>query len=705
MTPVRKWGVGSVVVLLVVIGVFLRFWMLGFAPFRADTMNLYRAALGGQRIVDIWRDPPWLNQIPLGETLSMLAYRSGLPVNPSFAVRAPFALMGSATLLLLWRFAVRRFGTRAGWVVLFLAILNPYQLYYSRTSYYYIGVVFASTAMIMVLWDIRERLRRGELPYRWQWGAWFAATALACHMHMSAWILAAFQGGALFLFGWNGLKHSLNLRKRFLLHVFTIGFLLALLMSRWVYRAILEMIKVSNSGGHLASPIWPELRRLFPAYFAGENLLAVWLLVAVTVVALMALIVSFRRRTEFADFAIIGGLQVLVLMLYVGLAGGGLAKVTYFSGIWPLFIWFLGVGLWQGAEVLSAGRRWVQYGVVGVVLVAYTVLALPPAWAIVNLEGKLIPTLKINEWAIENLPTGTPILVDNWLQPWNQLAIHNADQINYTFTVPDDPIENYRALNWRATAAAFFKKYPQAALLEVDPGKYQDKVGPWHFPEQNFARIVSITNTPAVTLQKYCVYPLGRFALKDGKTRYRNRIFYNTTEDLIAAAKRDNESALRLYGDGWRFLKPWQPMQGWPEQLMQMLWLQAGMVGDGGKTVASLADLQKIPQQQAMRYLNQGRWADYRIPGARSALRLFNLTENELSATLTVTGIALSGNVRCMIGGEVVLFPQTLMVARQVPITLKPGENEVVVAMPMNQFLLVHDVRLTASGAGEIARE
>jgi hypothetical protein len=297
---------------------------------------------------------------------------------------------------------------------------------------------------------------------------------------------------------------------------------------------------------------------------------------------------------------------------------------------------------------------------------------------------------------LENLPPGTPVLVDHWLHPWNQLAVHNQSNINYTFTVPDEPIENYRAMNWPATVQKFFEKYPEAALLEVARGRYLDKVGPWTFPAEHFARMVSITNGPAMTLRKYKVFPKLDYAAAN-TNQVVTRIFYNTTEDLIAAARKDGRPTLRLYGEDWRYFKPWQPMQGWPEQLMQALWLQAGMYAGGGKTVASLADLQKMPQQQAVQYLNQGRWADYRIPGERSPLRLFNLTDEDLQATLTVTGIALSGNVRCMIGDQAVVFPQTLLIERRIPVALKPGENEVVVSLPANQFMLVHDIRLDSA--------
>ena len=684
----------GLVVFLLFAGVFLRFWMLGNAAFPADELNFYKLAQWNQGIIELWQNPPWMNQIPFCETFTILLKEIGLPVSP-FVTRLPFAITGVLTLLLVWYFTWRYFGTGSAMVVLIIAILNPYQLYYSRTAYYYAGATCWSAAMLLAFWTIREHVTNGRCPMVRHMVAWLIAAALACHMHMSVWVVAGVQGALMLGVGLYALRNDRRQRNRFLLLVGSTGMVLALLMSRWIYRAILEMIKVSTSGGHLGSPVTSELTRLFPAYFAGENLLAVLLLVGVAGIAGVAAWRSRKTQNPFWSFSWIAGLHIVALMLYVGFAGGGVGKISYFSSIWPFFICFLGIGLWKGLEFLAGGRKALQYGALMLFLSFYAGLTLLPAWAIVTLEGKPMPTFKINDWVMKNLPPGTPILVDHWLFPWNHLAIHNTDQINYTFTVPDDPVENYRAFGWRATASAFFKKYPDAALLEVDRDKYIEKVGPWSYPSEHFLRSASITNEQAMVLRHYGVIPTAEYAVAN-TNQVVTRIFYNTTEDVINTARRNGKSVLCLHGEGWRYLKPWQPMQGWPEQLMQMLWIQAGMYGDGRKTMASVADLQKIPPQQANGYLNQGRWADYRIAGAHSALRLFNLTEQDLPATLTVTGIALSGNVRCMISDEAVLFPQTLMTERRIPVTLKPGENEVVVAMPANQFMLVHDVRLEA---------
>jgi len=678
-------------IVLLSLGVFFRFWNLGGPPFPADEMEFYKLALSNRGILDLWRNPPWLNQMPLNEIFTLLLVKVGLPASP-FVTRLPFAVMGALALVMLWRFVSRYFGAVASCVVLFLAIFNPYQLYYSRTAYHYAGVTCWSVAMVLSFWGIRDALVQKHCPSLRKVALWGIAALLACHMHMSVWIVAAVQGALLFGMGLLALRHSRSERIRYVLMMVLSALVLVAVMSRWIYRAVRMMV---DSTEQLGASVSDELMRLFPAYFAGENLLAVMLLIGIAGIALVAAWRARKTQDPFWSFSWIAGLHIVALMLYVGFAGGGVGKISYFSSIWPFFICFLGIGLWNGLEFVSGGRKGLLYGALVLILAAYVGLTLRPAWAIVTLDGKPLPTFKINDWVMKNLPPGTPILVDHWLFPWNHLAIHNTDQINYTFTVPDDPVENYRALGWRATASAFFEKYPDAAFLEVDRDKYIDKVGPWHFPLEQFARIASLTNEPVMLLRRYGVIPTAEYAAAN-TNQVVTRLFYNTTDDVISATRRSGKSVLLLYGEGWRYLKPWQPMQGWPEQLMQTLWIQSGMYGEGRKTVASLNDLQKISKQQAMLYLNQGRWADYRVPGTHSPLRLFNLTEQDLPATLMVTAIALSGHVRCMIGDQIALFPQTLLTERRLPVTLKPGETQIVVAMPMNQFLLVNDVRLVA---------
>jgi hypothetical protein len=267
------------------------------------------------------------------------------------------------------------------------------------------------------------------------------------------------------------------------------------------------------------------------------------------------------------------------------------------------------------------------------------------------------PYAAVSAWADATLPPGTLVLTERSSAANNEFREYAPKHVKFVSTVPNPTAEQYHHLNFRKQTERFFDNYPSSALYLERHLWSHDEVGPWPGVLERFARHHSMTNWALMQLSRVGFDCKDDLSMRDDQDYFVTSIYYNLPEDLVDRARQDGLALLRLYGEGWRYVKPRQPMQGWPEQLMQMLWLQAGMYADGGKTVTSLAELEKVPQQQANQYLNKGRWADYRIPGAKSPLRLFNLTDSDLEATLTITGIALSGNVRCMIGDQLKLFP------------------------------------------------
>jgi len=630
-----------VLILFAAAGVF-RFWMLGHTPFTADTMDFYRLALRNQSIVDFWKNPPWMNQMPLNETFALLLIKAGLPATP-FVVRLPFAAMGVLTLFFVWRFAVRRFGTGAALLTLILAVFNPYQIYYSRTAYHYSGAICWSAALFLAFWSIKETVEKNKTPGKKQMALWFLAAAVTCHMHMSVWIVVGLQALLLLIFG---LRLKGSFRNIFLMRFLIGGVLLGILMLRWILRAVHEILNFHGAGGtgNLALPsAGPEFLRLLPAYFAGENIFAVaWLLIFIAL-AVFALFGTSETARRFRSLAWICALHIAGVMLYLAVVGGGLAKITYFSGVWSHFILLTAVGAYLGVQRLVAGS-WRAGLYVLLLAGGYIALTAWPDRAIVRLEGTPTPFYKINDWVLKNLPEGTPILTDRWLEPWNELAIHNPGNINYTFTVPDEPVETYRQLNWRKTAEQFFEKYPEAAFLELNRGKYEAKFGEWAFPQSYFAHYASITNGPALVLHRWKVLDFA-----DANTnRVITRIYYNTPEDLVVAARRDGRDVLRLYGAGWGYAKP-----GW----------------------------------------QQGHFEDYRILGQSASIDLYNLKETALSGSIEISAATAERPKTISVAGTTTVFAPGRIRTWTVPLTLQPGKNTIPFSSLSGDSLFVLDIR------------
>ncbi len=630
-----------VIFILILLAGILRFWILGDSPFRSDTMEFYKLALRGASISELWRNPPWANQIPLNETFSLLMVKAGLPATP-FVVRLPFALMGILALFFVWRFARCWFGNGAALMVLLLAVFNPYQLYFSRTAYHYSGAVCWSAALFLTFWSIKETLQQGATPSKKQWVFWLLMAALACHMHMSVWVVAGLQGLLLLIFGWR-----LNRAERKSFYVqFSVGaFLLGLLMLRWLIRAVQEIIKVSgeNGTGQLGAKAGPEFLRLLPAYFVGENIFAVALLLLFLALAVAALFRTLDEVRRFRSLAWICTLHITVLMLYVAVVGGGVAKISYFSAIWPHFIILLGVGAFLGIKTLDSSL--VRITLCVLLAGGYLALTVWPDWAIVHLDGKPTPYYKINDWVLKNFPAGTPVLTDRWLEPWNELAVHNPGNINYTFTVPDHPLETYRQLNWRATAEGFFQKYPDAAFLELSRGKYEDELGPWTFPQRYFAQSAWFTNAAAMTLRRWKVYPDD---FSETSTRVITRIFYNTPKDLVSMALHQGQDVLRLYGERWGYTKP-----GW----------------------------------------QQGHFEDYRILKQSASIDIYNLKNAPLNGTLEVIATTADKPKTVSVNGASKVFVGGRLNAWKIPVTLQPGRNVLSFTSPSGDPLFVLDIK------------
>jgi hypothetical protein len=639
---IRKYKTLVAAVLLFLVGSASRFWLLGYSPFKADTMNFYQAALRGQSIIELWKNPPWMNQIPLGETLSLLLVKAGLPATP-FVVRLPFAVMGVLTLFFIWKFARRWFGAGTALMVLLLAVFNPYELYFSRSAYYYSGAVCWSAALFLAFWSIKESLCKKEQPEIKQIVLWFFFATLACHMHMSVWVVAGLQGALLFVFGWNLSRAD---RTRFFIRFFTGGVLLGAVMSRWIFRAVKMTLDVSRGEAQqIGSNASSEFLRLLPAYFAGENIFAVALLLVFIALAMLALFSSSEYVRRYRSLAWICVLHIAVLMLYVGLVGGGVAKIAYFSAVWAPFILLAGVGAVMGVQRLAAGS--LRAGFCILLAGGYIAVTAYPDWAIVYLDGKPTPFYRINNWVQKNLPPGTPVLTDRWFEPWNELAVHNPGGINYTFTVPDEPIKNYKRFKWPSTVEQFYEKYPEAAFLEVARGRFEKELGLWNFPQRYFARTVSLTNEPAMVLRRWKVFPEMDYAAAN-TNRVVTRIFYNTTDDLLAAARKNGRDVLRLYGEGWGYAKP-----GW----------------------------------------QQGHFEDYRILNQSASIDLYNLKEVALSGSLEISAATAERPKTVSVNGVTTGFASGRIRTWTVPLTLQPGKNVIPFTSPSGDPLFVLDIR------------
>ncbi|MCU0858836.1 MAG: hypothetical protein MUC65_10600 [Pontiellaceae bacterium] len=224
--------------------------------------------------------------------------------------------------------------------------------------------------------------------------------------------------------------------------------------------------------------------------------------------------------------------------------------------------------------------------------------------------------------------------------------MHTDQPIYYTFTVPDEPLDFYRKYNWRKASEEFFEKFPSSAFLELTRGKYEKEFGKWSFPQSYFARSVMFTNEPALVLHRWKVLDFA-----DPYTnRVITRIYYNTTEDLIAAARKAGRDTLLLYGPEWGYIKP-----GW----------------------------------------EQGDFVDCRIMGESASVDLYNFKSGSYGGFLEISAVAMGQAKIVSMNGESVQFPPGEVWCVTIPLTLQPGKNTIPFTSPTAGSLFILDLHWT----------
>ena len=673
-----------------------RFHRLGDGALRGDELNRYLEGRSPMTLVEFWRNWESTNQIPFQNAVCIAVAR-WLGEVTEFTMRVPGAVAGILTVVLLAFWVGRHWGAAAGIFAGVWMALNPYHLHESREAYYYGLLMFAGAVFSLATIEMLVRMRATRrAPGGWVFAGWAGTVWLLCMTHMSTWVYAALWGAVLLACGWVTLPKTERIRH--LARLAVSGVVVLFLMRRWIGDAIAEVRKVSEDSGYeyIGYRFSDVAPRVLPMYLAGVNWLGVLLL---ALLAAAAVLLWIRRKELPADsrYGWLTGLtlaSVAAMFAYVGGVGHGVAKETFFSAFWPVLLPWGAVTLWKAAPVAAGGRlpaaAWNR-----VFLGAAAGLALllaKPAWMLMNLDGKPTPYHQIRDWLDRNLPEGTVVVVDRWFEPWAEMAVYAPSNVTVTFTIPDEPFRQYVDSDWRGVTQRAFEAGEAQAFLRL-VRNHEERMGEWSWPARFFKRRQTIVNERALWL-RHSGYSVMSALLDANTNRTVVDVFYNTDEDWADRARAAGKDAYVQFGGGWDLLKAWRPLPGWPEQLMQSLWVQAGYFAESGQVPGSMENIYRLSEAQAMRYLSQGRWAEYRVSRSHSRLRVFNLAGREQVRELKLTGVAVTGPVRALAGGTPVSFPPSQLVTRTVPVTLQPGENTVTVSVPEGQVLLIRQAAL-----------
>ena len=626
----NKWiGLGALALVMLLAG-FARFHDLGHAATRSDEISQLKYAMGATTVSELWTNPPWLNQIPLTDSISALwgKIQPGRQADEKM-VREPFAGLGWLTVVFCSIWAMRRRGAGAGMLVgIWMAVL-PYHVYHSREAYYYVVTMLFSAAMALRGADFMAKLSGGVPLKIREYAEWTAWTLVACLCHMSVWVVAGMLWALLVWMGWKGLVGDGRGRHVRIMGIVT--FLLAAGMSRWVYRAFLEMQRVASiSIGHIGSDFGWVAPRVLPFFSGGGNAVGIGILLAVLVAAGWLLWRS-RGRIGREDPLYAALMWSLVCgltgsYLYIFGVGGDKAKLAYFAVNMPIFLTWAGLTLDKAFARAGEGRRLVLDAGASALIAGLLIL---PMWQVMRIDGKPAAYRQIRSWLDSQLEPGSVVIVDRWLEPWNEMALYSPSNVTVTFTIPDEPYESYVSGNWRKTTKELFERNGAQAFMRLSRN-HENRMGLWTWPETWFQHRAVVTNEAGVWLRDTGFCPMEEFYSE--KSRVETEIFYDTHEDIAARAKGEGRDVVWFFGEGFRVFKPWQ----------------------------------------------QGDFADYRVLEGEADLEIRNLSDGPMKLRGEVVAAAMNGNAVVQIGSlPTMTFPAGQLASKRFELDLPAGVSHV----------------------------
>ncbi|MDD5482215.1 MAG: hypothetical protein PHP98_00990 [Kiritimatiellae bacterium] len=578
----------------------------------------------------------------------------------AFMVRLPSAVWGILSVLAIYGCG-RVLAENA--FALFLAALfalNPFHIGISREAYFYPPLVCGSALM---LWAIFLQIRSGRdktaLPVSFYvlLASGFFLTTYAQPSSWSFALIAALAIVALQVKG--GFRNRAMLKGLFWIFVILTIIGTPLLFADW---SLSEMFSISSPahkeyvnrviGSHRES-IWSLLQKTALAFSWGTTWPRAMFTVAVLLSALATMIYLWQHAFIIKIFVILtaGGIVLFVITRFFLAAE---VSSRYLLAFLPLHLIWLALGLWLVPGILRAsgkiGKKVYIAVLCGLMAVALG-LNLWPAYLATRLTGKPIPYWDIARWCDKNLPPHTLVLVERWLDPWNELRVHNSTNVYFTFPVPSEPQDVFERMNWPAAARQFMEKYPDAAYLEFSRLERPVKAIATNWP---FARSVSFTNEAAIRLARLGLAHREEFFTPDNN-RLINTIFYNTREDVLANARNAGKQYLVLYGPEWGYVKLWQQLRD---------------------------------------------FRDWRVLENRASLEIYNLTSSTNRVTLKLRGMALNGSKRVASDSQYHDFRHLQMEEWELKdIALRPGLNQIVFSDPLWSIskipLLTSDAQIT----------
>ncbi|MFH0954262.1 MAG: hypothetical protein V1873_08030 [Verrucomicrobiota bacterium] len=658
-----SWGYLLALLLLVLLGAYLRLVRLDEYSLRADTINFWticHSPLTAGDIIRKWGelglDHPPFTLVAIKGMIDTFR----LPVTHATLAVLP-AVFGILCIPVLFLVGLRIGGRGFGLVLAGLLALHPMHIQISREPYHYSLLLLGSCLMLLGIVEaflsVRDRREPGA-------GFYIAAGLGLLGLTLSTftgWPVAFIEGLAILgLLWWRWKKQGAPARP-LLVTVAVLGLLsLPTLLTPWGVPHFLG--KLGGAEKEMASRVmagiegsaWTFFSNVATTFGWGGTPLRLGFTLLVLACAVFVIVRDRERRTLYGLCAGIVAADVVVFLATRSAINAQFVS-RYVAALLPVWLVLLGAGIWGWVSLLPG-----KGGAVSAALGAGAVLLFAdPAITSTRMRGDPLPYRDVQTWFDTHLPQRTLVLVDRWFDPWNELKVYNSTNVFFAFTIPNEPVDVYLKYNWRQTAKDFFARFPDAAYLEIAKEYWKiPTVGPWDWPPKFFRQHVVITNEAGLRL-----FDMGMLNRGEGRDKNMVEIFYNTRDDVLAEAREAGRPSVVLFGPEWGYTKLWREYND---------------------------------------------FRDWRVLNSQASLDVYNLSDVPLAGALRIRGVAAGGSKRIVLGTqEEHVFPNGQVAEwRTGPLTLAPGLNKLVLSDPLGARagvpLLVDAVTVESAERAEV---
>ncbi len=530
---------------LLALALALRLWKLGLADLWQDEMGFLNisqpSASPWTTFLAYWNHCVSIAQLPLAGVLQNLYIHllGQKIVSNYFWLRFPEAVLGTLSVLGVFKLAELVADRTAAWMAGFFMAVFLYPIYYSRELYCYahvlcfssFGLYFWAKALSSSSWK------------NWLSG-WLFLAALGLSHFAGSFLLAGAGtvAGVWWLFYLFIQKDPVRAR---------IAFFAALMCAAAMLPVLPYWVRIlTQDNPHMAShsslSFFAILNDGVVKMFMGERMIMAALSWSFFALGLIWLSVRFKKMPAMVSLA--GVMLLTMVLLTVATKNSQYCSARYFSPVTALAYVVFALGVLALPRWLIKNER-VGVGIAlvfGGVLIAIHALCYLPSYY--RLTAKSVDFSVIAQWLNKNLQPGQPYLMESAYElRWVGGYYITPGLIGASPYVHGNGPDEARRLH--ESQQQFMLRFPEAPFVESAHHDWEKPEGVWKWPHQFHTQHIQLRNEPLRSLIRLGIYPgVPHETITDYS--YVTDIYYSTPEDIAQKARDRGETAIFRWA-GW----------------------------------------------------------------------------------------------------------------------------------------------------------